>query len=168
MVWAAALFYLQQKCTFKAAYTREMIIKFVVYSICDCLTHSFVCFFVITEIQIIWQISFDFAGSQIIRYVSLTLFMLTSSSFTCGSLFVLKFQLSATYLICKLMFLLVVLLFIISSIFLTMLINSMAGVQGNAGPSTSTKKNLHLTHLSLCHTLLYTCLAVLSLGDYTF
>ena len=103
-----------------------MIIKFIMYSICDCLTHSFVCFFVITEIQIIWQISFDFAGSQIIRYVSLTLLMLTSSSFACGSLFALKFQLSATYLFCKLMFLLVLLFFTVSSIILIMLINSLA------------------------------------------
>ena len=35
---------LERKCTFKALNTREKIIKFVGYSVCDCFTQSFVSF----------------------------------------------------------------------------------------------------------------------------
>ena len=57
---------LARKMYLERPFTREKIIKFIVYSICNCLTCSLVYFCVVTGIIIMWHINFNFAGIKII------------------------------------------------------------------------------------------------------
>ena len=65
----AAIFYLERKYIYKAPYTREKIVKGIVYSVCDCFTCSFVSFLVVTGIQIMRYFSLVCAKIKIIGYV---------------------------------------------------------------------------------------------------
>ena len=126
------------------------MIKFIVYFICDCLTHSFVCFFVVTRIKIIWHISFDFVGIQITLDVG---FVFTHATFIWFCLWVLvSFSVSTVFYMpaWESSFLLVVLSPVVSHISLIMKSTSMSGILSNAVPLPGTTKNLHLTHLTLC------------------
>ena len=77
---------------------REKIFKYIVYSACDCFTHSFVNFFVVTEMKIIRHMSFVCARIRII-WCMLVLFLLTlsASGFVCSYLCLLQCLLSAVY-----------------------------------------------------------------------
>ena len=72
--------------------------KFIVYSISNCLTYSFVCFF--AGIKIIWYVGFAFAGIKIIWHVDFVFSHATISVIACRSLFAVQFWLSATCLVC--------------------------------------------------------------------
>ena len=65
----AAFFYVQRKGAFKTLYTREKVIKFTVFSVCDCFTCLFVNFFVATRVKINWHMSFVCAIIKITGYV---------------------------------------------------------------------------------------------------
>ena len=76
-------------------------------------------------------------------------FMLSSSGFVCGLLFVLQFLLSTACLVCTSNFLSFTLLHIIAHITVTTLSNSIFCILNNARPLPGTTKNLHLTDLSV-------------------
>ena len=142
----AALFYLQGKCIFQPHYMRQKVIKFVVYSVCDCFTHSFVSFFVVAGMNKIWLISFIFAKIKIIGYVGFLstqvaciqvclqvpvcfaiLTVCCMPGFTCKASCQLTFCLLSP----------------ISHITLIMPSNSVCGILSNAGPFPHTTNNPH-------------------------
>ena len=63
------LFYLPGKYTFKAPYSRVKIVKFIVYSVCECYICSIISFSVVAGIKRTWHMSFVCARIKIIGYV---------------------------------------------------------------------------------------------------
>ena len=145
-----ALFYLQGKCTFKAPYTRERVIKFNVYSVFDCFTSSFLRLFIVAGMKRIWHMSFACVRIKVIGYVSFV-FTCIICIWLCLWVPVCFAILTAVCLVCMSNFLSAVLLSIVSDITL-MPSNSLSDILNNTGPLPGTTKNPHLTHLLLCPT----------------